>query len=97
MDFFDGKVFRTTDIFLASYLIASSCAKLKRIEALDRRRKTFVLSPIPRGEDIDYYYARSKESKVVARDILDELRNLKSMIMSQNDASTQTKRCRKDC
>jgi hypothetical protein len=75
--------YHTTDIFLASYLIAKRFATLNRIESVGARRKLFVLSPEPSEEQIQSFYARNDESKVIARDIIDELRNLKSLIMNQ--------------
>lgn len=75
--------YRTTDIYLTSYLIAGKHAGLARIESSDVRRKTFVLSPAPTQEQIQSFYSRSAGSRIIARDVLEELRNLKGMILNQ--------------
>ena len=74
--------FRTTDIYLSAYLIAGKFAVLSRIEPSGARRKTFVLSPSPSQDTIQSFYSKDETSKIIALEVLGELRNLKGMIMS---------------
>ena len=74
--------FRTTDIYLSAYLIAGKFAVLSRIEPSGARRKTFVLSPSPSQDTIQSFYSKDESSRIIALDLLSELRNLKSMINS---------------
>ena len=78
--------YRTTDIYLSAYLIAAKYTGLVRIESSGAKRKTFILSPAPSQEQIQSFYSRNEESRTIARDVLEELRNLKGMIL--NDASS---------
>lgn len=74
--------FYTTDIYLSAYLIAGKFAGLSRIESSGVRRKTFVLSPCPNQDTIQSFYSKDESSKIIALEVLSELRNLKGMIMS---------------
>ena len=75
--------YRTSDIYLSAYLIAGKFAELAGIESSGTRRKTFVLFPAPSQEQIQSFYSRSDGSRIIARDVLEELRNLKGMILNQ--------------
>jgi hypothetical protein len=74
--------FHTTDIYLSAYLIAGKFAALSRIESSGARRKVFVLSPRPNQDTIQSFYSKEESSKIIALEVLSELRNLKGMIMS---------------
>jgi hypothetical protein len=74
--------YRTTDIYLTAFLIAGKFTSLNRVESTGDKRRTFVLNPSPTAEQIQSFYSRSSDSKIVARDLLEELRNLKGMIMN---------------
>ena len=76
--------YRTTDIYLASYLIAGKHTGLSGIESTGDKRKTFVLTPAPSQEQIQSFYSRHEASRIVARDVLEELRNLKGMIQNHD-------------
>ena len=78
--------YRTTDIYLSAYLIAGRHAGLVRVEPSGDRRKTFVLSPCPNLDIIQAFYSGNESSRVVAREVMEELRNLKGMIL--NDAAS---------
>ncbi len=76
--------YRTTDIYLTSFLIAAKHARLVRVESSGIRRKTFVLHSSPGEEILQSFYSKGESSKIVALDIMNELRNLKVLVMNQN-------------
>jgi len=82
--------FKSSDIFLGAYLLASEISKLVRIEQGEYPvwKKTFVFEPVPSEEERNDFY--SGTATVSALRLCNEIRNLKSAC--QNFNSNQAER-----
>ncbi|MFH1699229.1 MAG: hypothetical protein ABIE07_01475 [Candidatus Zixiibacteriota bacterium] len=78
--------YRTTDIYLTSFLIAAEHTRLVCVEPSGMRRKIFVLQPYPDEKILQSFYSKGKSSRIAALTIMNELRNLKAIIMAQHCA-----------
>jgi hypothetical protein len=77
--------YETTDLFLASFLIASKHSSLKGITDNGYGRKTFVLEPTPSQEIILKFY--SGEEKVSAIKLFEVFGSLKAATYTLNSGA----------
>jgi hypothetical protein len=74
--------YSTTDLFLASFLVASKHSALRGIEDNGHGRKTFILEPPPSQEIILKFY--SGEEKVSAIKLFEVFGSLKAATYTLN-------------
>jgi hypothetical protein len=77
--------YETTDLFLASFLVASKHSSLKGITDNGYGRKTFVFEPSPSQEIILRFY--NGEEKISAIKLLETLGSLKAATYTLNSKS----------
>lgn len=84
--------YETTDIFFASFLIASGYSNLKDIQDNGAGRKTFIFEPAPSQEVILGFYNGSETVSAVR--LFEAFQSLKSATFVVQKSSQKTKESR---
>lgn len=83
-------IFKTKNLFLATYLLASGKVKFLGLETLDYKTKLFAFSPAETAQELETEYLSG--GKLPVKDVFAEYNTLKDLLFDRNGESDGEKR-----